>query len=473
MKKSKLVDIFKVISVQEMRSFNEYVQSPYFNKRQDVIQFCSYLTKQAKANFPDKKIEQEQCWQAVFPSKKFNKKEMAHLMSRLNQLAEDFLAQRHFEEKQSKLAFYKLEAFAKSSLNKHYQQLLKTIKKELDSSSLEDADQLWNQYTLAQIQDYHFGLQNQRALNVYLAEKNQYLDRFFSLKKLQIFCNLHFQQIAFGAPQDMSWPASPLQASAAPQASKVYATYLSLYRLLQGHEDSEQAFIALKTALKQLKNKLSHLEYIDLYFFAINYCSIAINKGKRHYASHLLALYEDGLAQETLLLNQTLSPWIYKNIVKLGLGLKKFEWTEEFIENYSPKLPVDQSEDAYYFNLANLNYYQKNYDQALNYLNRVEFTDLYYKHGAKAMLLKIYFEKQETEAFLGLVSSFKILLMRDQQIPNDLKSNYLNFIRFSAKLFKLRKSDHAALDKLKQSMEKTPKINGRNWLMQQLKAVKK
>lgn len=471
MEKSKLLDIFRIIPSNEHRLFLEYVQSPYFNKREDVIKFCQYLIKQSKEQLPSHKLKSTYCWQILFPSINYNKKEMAYLMNRLNSLAESFLGQRNFEKKESIYPISSLESLAKNQLKKHYQLKLKKIKTDLKSSPLEDSDNAWLQYKVVEIEDFYFNLQNQREISPFLDKKSQFLDHFFIQKKTQLFCTIQIIKDTLNIKLPMSWPQPPSSQSISGNNSVLYA-YHSLYQLLHHKKESESQFLHYKSLLPTLKNKVSHREYIDMFSFALNHCLLKINKGKRAYTKHLLSLYEDGLSHGSLLLNNELSPWMYKNIVNLGLGLKRFEWTQDFITNYSKKLPENQRKDAYYFNLANLNFYQKNLNKALGYLNEVEFTDVYYKYGSKSMLLEIYFEKSETEAFYSLESSFKILLLRDKILTHDIKTSYLNFIRFTAKLYKLKNGrDENKLTKLRAKIEQTPNINGRNWVIGQLKEI--
>ena len=65
-------------------------------------------------------------------------------------------------------------------------------------------------------------------------------------------------------------------------------------------------------------------------------------------------LYIEGIKNNILLENGQISPWTYKNVVKLGLGLKRFEWVESFVREYSQYLSAREREDAYHFNLADL-----------------------------------------------------------------------------------------------------------------------
>ncbi|MFT4761074.1 MAG: hypothetical protein ACI9XO_003786 [Paraglaciecola sp.] len=55
MENSKLVQLLKTFSTQELREFKDFMQSPLFNKNQDLVDFYLYLKKIAP-NFPTKKL---------------------------------------------------------------------------------------------------------------------------------------------------------------------------------------------------------------------------------------------------------------------------------------------------------------------------------------------------------------------------------------------------------------------------------
>jgi hypothetical protein len=72
-------------------------------------------------------------------------------------------------------------------------------------------------------------------------------------------------------------------------------------------------------------------EMRDLSYFAINYCIHQIRLGETAYTEDLMKLYEQGLSRGYLLEEGKLSPWTFKNMVKLGLGLQRFDWVETFV----------------------------------------------------------------------------------------------------------------------------------------------
>ena len=167
--------------------------------------------------------------------------------------------------------------------------------------------------------------------------------------------------------------------------------YYQLFLSLTETEDGTY-FLKFSEKLRQGNIVLPHKEMKELYFYAINFCINKIRNGEKQYAGDLMDLYQEGIEQEHLLDEGIISPWTYKNMVKLGLGLKRFDWVESFVLDYSEKLAESQRKDAYHYNLADLFFHKKMYDNALFHLNQVEFTDVHYNIGAKAMLLKIYYE---------------------------------------------------------------------------------
>ncbi len=122
-----------------------------------------------------------------------------------------------------------------------------------------------------------------------------------------------------------------------------------------------------------------------------------------------------------------------------------------------------------HFNLAELYYHQGNFEQAQLHLVRVEFAQWRYGLGAKTLLAKIYYETKEWEALETLLSSFGAYLQRNQRIPRDVKTPYLNFVRILQKITVLPASRRVALlDKIRA----TRSLTERSWLESLIKPAK-
>lgn len=105
-------------------------------------------------------------------------------------------------------------------------------------------------------------------------------------------------------------------------------------------------------------------------------------------------------------------------------------------------------------------------------LREVEFTDIFYNLDAKVMLLKIYYELEEDEAFLSLAASFKIFLSRTRLINENTRNLYMNLLAFTSKLYTMRmkhifrkgKAFQLKLRELKDKTENNSVANSR-WLV--------
>src|SRR5690606_12553717 len=128
-------------------------------------------------------------------------------------------------------------------------------------------------------------------------------------------------------------------------------------------------------------------------------------------------------------------PSNYKNIVTLGIRLKEFDWTDRFIEKYKETLAPQFRQNAYTYNLASYYVGKKEYKSALKLLQKVEFVDVFYHLDAKAMMLRMYYELDDTEALESLMQTFKAYLNRNKLISNYQNEVYLNLIKYTQKVF--------------------------------------
>src|SRR3972149_7227775 len=91
MEKSKLISLLKTFNKDEIKSFNDFVSSPFFNKEKVLIRLTGYLQN----NHPDYNnsgIEKEKVYSFLYPGKNYSDGLMRNVISDLYRLAEEFLA---------------------------------------------------------------------------------------------------------------------------------------------------------------------------------------------------------------------------------------------------------------------------------------------------------------------------------------------------------------------------------------------
>src|SRR5690242_4917104 len=92
MKDTKLINLLKTLSPDEMKSFEKFIASPYFNS----VKNHTNLFKELKKFYPayeDKKFTHEYIYSRLFKGRPFNKQVMWNLVSGFEKLACEFLIQ--------------------------------------------------------------------------------------------------------------------------------------------------------------------------------------------------------------------------------------------------------------------------------------------------------------------------------------------------------------------------------------------
>jgi uncharacterized protein Smg (DUF494 family) len=242
------------------------------------------------------------------------------------------------------------------------------------------------------------------------------------------------------------------------------AVFYRIWRMLS-QTDSDNDFLALKALIAEHASVFSADEQKELYGYALNYCIRQIRNVREEYVAEALHLYERSIENGVLLSGGELLPWHFKNIVRLGLRSKRFDWTEVFIREKSNLLNSFFRSDALHFSLADLYFYTKRYDNALTHLNQVAFSDVHYMLGAKEMLAKIYFEHNEHNALDSHIHAFRVFLRRNKQITNEIRHAYLHFLAF---LEQAVRAKPGTLQQLRERVSNTEPLVAKAWLLEQL-----
>lgn len=114
--------------------------------------------------------------------------------------------------------------------------------------------------------------------------------------------------------------------------------------------------------------------------------------------------------------------------------------------------------------LAALHYSKNDYEQAMRFLNKVQYSDVSYKLWSKELLLKLYFELGELEALHSLLHSFEQFIKRNKQIPRPQKEAYRNFLKIVARLMRKNYQEEA----LRTEIHSKTHLRERKWLLKKV-----
>jgi hypothetical protein len=249
------------------------------------------------------------------------------------------------------------------------------------------------------------------------------------------------------------------------------AAYFIVLKMLRDSENPAH-YHQLKFFLQENADKFNHESLNDFYSYTTNFCIMRINQNDATYRKELFEIYQQNLKNEVLLQNGKLDGWVYKNISTLGCNLKEFNWTLHFIETYKEKVPASQRNNAYNYSLAYYHLSRKDYNSSMRLLQEVQFTEPQYHLSGNLLLMRSYYELDDTESLLSLLESMRMYILRSKKLAGTEKKGYTNLIRFTKSLVLLRterqflKEDNfqTKYNLLFEKIKTTTNIIAKNWL---------
>ncbi len=467
---SKLLDILKCCSTKQLTRFGEFVQSPYFNKNTELSDFYGYV-RQFAPKFINKKLERQTLFAALYPGQAYNEKKLGYLMSDLVKLLEDFLAIHRFETDPSKMSYQLLRTYDEWGLEKHYNNTMREAITLQEKQPIRDSEYFYSQYKLEELNSVVFDKRRKRVYDNSLQKAIDNLDLHYLTLKLKYSCELANRKNVIATQYELRLLDEILlylKEHPMDDVPAIAIYYQILMTLLES--DDDEHFIQLKDLLNRHADKFDVNEARDMYAYAQNYCIKKINTGHLNFLNDLFELYKTVLSKKLIFINEELPHWTYKNIVSSAMRLQEYDWAEEFIEQYKHHLTPEHAETAYAYNLANLHFNRQQYDEALELLQKVEYTD-YYQLNVKVLLLKIYYELDEIEPLYSLLDAFKIFLKRNKRVSEYQKNIYINLIKFVKKAIKIVPGDKRKAVELGVQIKEKKEVADINWLLEKVDEI--
>jgi hypothetical protein len=388
-------------------------------------------------------------------------------MSDLSKLIEQFFTIEKSKIKATTDDAYFLDALIDRKLSKAFQQNFRKVNKDLEETKIHDADFYLKEYLVRDAAvRYHLSQQSRKS-NEYQQLVTNSLDNFYFAEKLQHSCSMLNNQNIVATDFDISY-LEKIQ-EYLNQKTNISEPCIEFYYLaskMLGNEKEAEHFEKLKGFVLTQIELLTPEDGRFIYHFVINYCARRFREGKQDYLEEALKLYLHGIENQFLFEGGFLSPWIYKNIINIGFNLRTHDWVENFIHQYNPKLPKEFQDNALHFNLANLYFNRKDFNESIGYLNQTQFTDISYNTSTKVLLMKNYYELKADEPLLSLIASFSLFLKRNKSISRSVRQTYLNFCSILNKIMRRNPKKLAAI---REEVKSIQFLTERRWLLDILK----
>lgn len=410
----KLIEVLQALDSGQMERLSDFIRSPYFNKNQPAIAVFDYL-KTLHPYFPNNAVTTSTIREKV-PGINGDI-DLAKKMTLLLELTAKFLSlETNRDPVLERIGM--LKAYKKLRLHRHFESLMRQLRKEMKAVPFRDFDHLWRMHKL---QEEYFEGYDQKLLRT---PDNTVDEVFNTLKQFYFTKKLRYAAEAVNRER---W----LGLATGSQIKNEILAFLNetrededLYLMLYGSifrmnvevspENALLYFQKIKVAIRAFQDLIPKEELSSVCMYLENYCLIQINKGNKVYLHELLEIVQLLINKGMLLDNGRLNPHQFKIIVGVAIMLDKIDWTENFIAAFKKFLPQDLRNDYYNLAMGQVYYYKREYSKACRQLALASHNkkDVYFGFAVKKLLLKIGYETDNWELLDSNAEAYKKHLAR-------------------------------------------------------------
>lgn len=459
-KNRKLNQILSLLSKKEREQFGLFLQNS-INSKQHRIYFLYELITQEK---PIKDIWNELFPETPCPEDPFSASIYRKLEYQLNTYLEAFLGIQAFLKDPQIRDLYFIKALNNRKAGKLFETKLKKIKAGLEKKPVRDESFYWINYQL-ELENQHYQYKKRlKAKGSIAPSLSGTFDSWWLHEKFRIaISNLTHERVT-GVQVKNPFFGEILTYTKT--LSKEEYPVLYIYRVLFETLKNESAGYDLYEIIRSNKKYFSEDALKDIFATTLNYYGrIVSSSNNKDNLSKLFELYKWGIKDRLVFKDQLLVWDHYKNFVTIGLHLKEYKLTLDFIENYIDFVPKEQRDEAYRFSLAHYHFTQRNFKQVIKLLN-LKFSNVYYEIQARLLVLQSHYEISSDADLLRSLRSLRIFIARQKTISDSKKEIEINRVKFFEKLVKAyNKRDFELLNK---QLQKNRTIRNQQWFHEKI-----
>ena len=461
MKNTTVYRLVHSFSQAEIREFRKFLVSPVFNQRDDMLELFDRLL--AIGEDGDKRS----VWRSLHGKLPYSDQKMRLLMSYLHRLLEQYLVwkERSMEEIENRISL--AIAYRRRGMQDAFTRVQRNIEKSLEEQPLRDMQYYERQFRVGW-EVFQFAFQNDPTDVGLLRQLTHTADLVYLTQQLRLVCLLTAHSQVYSAPQQEAWAERVLSMAEKYKLEEhpALVVYLQCYKMLR-YPEAEIHFQEFKNALLKLADFFPEEEQHSLYIWAINYCVRRINSAEGRYFGEALDLYKAGLEKGFIFGNGELSRFTYHNIVAAGLHIDDLEWVRFFINEYKNRLAKKYRESSFSFNLARLEFANRNYHFVMELLQKANYRDPLLNLAAKMLLVKTFYETGETELIPSHLDAMRNYIHRKRVIGYH-RSNYLRTIRYFERILNINPMDHRAVKMLRDDLQSEAGLSEKDFLQKML-----
>ncbi len=489
MLKSSLLEIIRTFTKQELAKLEDFVRSPYFNKKENVTKLFLEIKKYAPS-FTDANLEKEEVWKKLIPGKDYNYGILKNLIFDLYGLAETFAVDLKFRKDRLKYDEYVLDMFLERGLNKSFNNKYNSIFRTMSTYP----EGLSN-YSINEYCDFMARIHNSKCNyhNVYETDKlsNELLilrDSFFITRSLVTllgaYNDVFVMQESFNIDQkdnpvckflDAVSPGMESIIESIGKSSELNSSYIKIHYLmyLSLKENSEQRYYDFKNTLFKNSDILPYPDKKDLHI-----CLITTAYRKKNFpfifVKEIVEIIDSQAANNVILEPESkrIPMTVFSLYLQSAFDLNDAQRIENFAKKFINKLDPQFTESMQTYVNFLISFLNRNYDEALSYISLVDIPYKIMKLVVRMYKAMCLYEINNYEMFLNEFDNLKHFNRNNEFISEDFQNKLIRFYTYVDRLFILRQTfDSKDLNRLKKDVDDFDK--NKVWFNQKIEEMEK
>lgn len=457
MQNHKLILILKALTQKELNAFVRMANTPYFNRKEEVVLLIGYLKKQYP-KFSENSVEKGKIFKVISKEKVFNNRFLDDTVYNTIKLIEQFLVIENLNNDNYSTSKVLTKELKNRKLTDLALKEIEKSKKLLAKNNLNlNTDSEW--YSL-NLNEYLYKEASYKDEDlVPLISANKSIDLYYWKNKLWLNDEVNSRsEISNELVKILdNTQIDEINVSLLQNDNDIISNTLSFLNTENTSFTFENIFEEIKQSYKILDSQILILFVSNL----INYCKKQYSKTQELiYTKYWFEVYQFGYERGIFVKYNKINDTSFLNTVHLGLVHKEYKWVSFFINDYKNHLS-----DTMLFNLSSamLNFELKNYAVVLQVLLEINFGHIHQNLTARSLIAKTYFEMKEYDLLDSHLKAYEIYLRRHIELSEQLKQINLNFVAAVKKLA-LAQFDKKALVSLQKDLEEKP-IAYKSWFM--------
>lgn len=436
MEKSTVIEILRTFSKEELAGFGDFVESPYHNKKSNVVKLYKALRKHSP-EFPPEKITKEKMWGAVFPGKAYNYGIIKNHIFDLSILAQKFLELENQKTKPIERDINLLQQYKLRALKSLFSKSIRETKKKFSASLIDNSTFYYGymlEYTEISFIDYEFLLKSKKT--DYYSELNRNLSLFYITN--QLYHNHNNIQLAFNkhANVDMNLHEKALKTYEETPFKSNYTDILYYaYKAACNLEDTNSYEMVKKLFFENHTSFTRSIQY-DIAVCLLNFCRNNASKGNKKFIAdefqYIKLMVEDNLYQNTGF--GWMDQYLYMNSVMCACRAGEYDWAEKFIEEKNYELTESIREQYKNYAYTTLNLRRGRFEEALKYLAKCNNVDDGDKLNIRVFEFNAYYELGYYDELKALADTTMHFLRKDKIFSVAEHNAFRNYISAITKL---------------------------------------